>query len=75
MDPEFFPSITTYLCEVTTHIRGLHTTVEKIKQKHEVQKEYAELLLKDFPNRIYMFWSPYVLEGYITTELRKIDPL
>jgi hypothetical protein len=75
-----FKTKTAYLCEVTTHIRGLlygnnQTTVEKIKQKHEVQKEYAELLLKDFPNRVYMFWSPYVPEGYITTELRKIDTL
>ncbi|MBA2871046.1 hypothetical protein HNQ85_001316 [Anoxybacillus calidus] len=75
-----FKTKTAYLCEVTTHIRGLlygnnQMTVEKIKQKHEVQKEYAELLLKDFPNRVYMFWSPYVPEGYITSELGKIETL
>lgn len=71
---------TAYLCEVTTHIRGLlygsnQQTVEKIKKKHEVQKEYASLLLNDFPNRVYMFWSPYVPEGYITNELRKVETL
>lgn len=53
---------TAYLCEVTTHIRGLlygdnKKTVQKIRQKHEVQKEYAYTILKDFHNIVFMLWS------------------
>ncbi|MCM3443281.1 MULTISPECIES: hypothetical protein [Metabacillus] len=75
-----FKTNTAYLCEVTTHIRGLlysdnKTTVQKIRQKHEVQKEYADLILKDIPNRVYMFWSPYVPTGYITENLMCIETL
>lgn len=71
---------TAYLCEVTTHIRGLlytnnQVTVEKIKKKHEVQKEYAEKMLGNFSKKIFMFWSPYVPEGYITKHLREIETL
>lgn len=71
---------TAYLCEVTTHIRGLlyrnnKFTVKKIKQKHEIQQEYAELLLENFSKKIFMFWSPYVPEGYITKNLRNIETL
>ena len=69
-----------YLCEVTTHIRGLlykdnRTTVERIKTKYEKQKEYANKHLSDFPNRYFMFWSPVVPKGYITIELEKIGGL
>ena len=69
-----------YLCEVTTHIRGLlytdnATTVRRIKQKHEKQREYAEDYLQDFPSRHFMFWSPVVPKGYITQELQKISEL
>lgn len=71
---------TAYLCEVTTHIRGLlyrnnEYTVEKIKQKHRVQQEYADLLLENFPEKVFMLWSPYVPEGYITQNLKKVDTL
>jgi len=69
-----------YLCEVTTHIKGLlytdnKTTVKKIKTKYEVQKEYAKKQLPDFSNPYFMFWSPVVPKGYITSELEKIDGL
>ncbi|QHE51691.1 hypothetical protein [Pontibacillus sp. HMF3514] len=69
-----------YLCEVTTHIRGLYygnnqQTVEKIKQKHGVQKEYADMMLQNFPEKVYMFWSPYVPVGYMTEHLGEIDSL
>jgi hypothetical protein len=71
---------TAFLCEVTTHIRGLlygnnEKTVEKIIQKHCVQKEYAHLLLSDFKIIKYMLWSPYVPEGYITKHLGEIESL
>ncbi|MDX8044620.1 hypothetical protein SH601_01355 [Gracilibacillus sp. S3-1-1] len=75
-----FKTNTAYLCEVTTHIRGLQygnnlETVQKIKKKHEVQKEYANIILSNFSNKVYMFWSPYVQIGYTTNELKKIDML
>ncbi|MDI6655335.1 MAG: hypothetical protein QME59_05550 [Candidatus Hydrothermarchaeota archaeon] len=75
-----FKNKTAYLCEVTTHIRGLlykdnRTTVERIKTKYERMNEYANKHLSDFPNRYFMFWSPVVPKGYITSELEKIDGL
>ncbi len=69
-----------YLCEVTTHIRGVlyknnPTTVEKIKAKYKRQKEYAKSQLDSFSNKHFMFWSPVVPKGYITKELIKIKGL
>ena len=63
-----------YLCEVTTHIRGLsygdnRKTVDRIIDKHERQKQYAKDNLGDFKKRIYMFWSPVVPIGYLTRNL------
>ena len=75
-----FQTKTAYLCEVTTHIRGLlyrnnKTTVERIRKKLQIQKDYASQYLGDFPTRHYMFWSPVVPVGYITTNLGKIPDL
>ena len=69
-----------YLCEVTTHIRGLlikdkRTTVETTRMKYEKQKEYATKHLPGFPKRHFMFWSPVVPKGYITEGLEKIEGL
>jgi hypothetical protein len=71
-----FKNKVAYLCEVTTHIRGLlykdnRTTVERIKKKHEKQQKYAKDYLPDFPSPRFMFWSPVVPEGYITQNLQK----
>lgn len=60
-----------YLCEVTTHITGLlykdnKTTVKRIKNKHKIQKEYAEAHLSSFPVRYYMFWSGLLLSLKVT---------
>ncbi len=65
-----FKSNTAFLCEVTTHIRGLlyknhQETVTRIKKKHQRQREYAEEYLSEF-NHHFMFWSPIVPVGYIT---------
>jgi hypothetical protein len=73
-----FPTRTAFLCEVTTHIKGLcigtnAETITKIQTKHGTQKAYAESQLKDFPNRRYQFWSPVVPVGYLTTHLPLID--
>lgn len=75
-----FKNETAYLCEVTTHIRGIlykdnKTTVERIKAKYKRQKEYADRYLSNFPNLRFIFWSPVVPKGYITDALEKVDGL
>lgn len=69
-----------FLCEVTTHLRGLlygdvDETIQKLKTKHKRQVDYADEFLKDFPNRHFMIWSPIVPEGKITKKLREIETL
>ena len=49
-----------YLCEVTTHIRGLlyksnAETVERIRRKYARQRNYAAKHLKAFPRISFMF--------------------
>jgi len=51
------------------------TTIQRIRKKFQVQKEYAERHLADFPNRHFMFWSPVVPKGYLTKHLSKIRGL
>ncbi len=75
-----FKNDTAYICEVTTHIRGVlyknnSTTVERIKKKHRRQKEYATKYLTKFQTKKYMFWSPVVPRGYITEHLGKMKDL
>lgn len=69
-----------YLCEVTTHIRGVlyrdnYETVRRIRYKYNRQKHYAKYYLRQFKNRHFMFWSPIVPRGYITDPLEKITGL
>jgi len=75
-----FGSHTAYLCEVTTHIRGLQyknnkETVRRITQKHQRQREYAKKYLKNFENHKFMFWSPVVPVGFVTEHLSLIETL
>jgi hypothetical protein len=75
-----FQSKTAYLCEVTTHLNGLDyggnpQTVERVIQKFQRLRAYAEDILSDFPNRHLMFWSPVVPQGYIIDNLRKVNGL
>lgn len=75
-----FERQTAYICEVTTHICGTlyqdnAKTVERILKKHERQRNYDEHHLSLFPLRHYMFWSPYVPEGFITNGLRSAAEL
>ncbi len=75
-----FKTNTAYLCEVTTHIRGVlyknnQETINRIKKKHERQIEYANKYLKNFKNHRFMFWSPVVPIGYITDHLQEIEGL
>lgn len=69
-----------YLCEVTTHIRGLNyggneKTVRRIIKKHERQKWYANNYLTNFDEAEFSFWSPYVPVGYMTEQLQQVDGL
>ncbi len=75
-----FTTQTAYLCEVTTHIRGLlyksnKESVQRIRTKHLRQKNYARDHLSTFPTVHYMFWSPVVPRGYLTDNLPQIDGL
>ncbi|GJL67024.1 MAG: hypothetical protein NPIRA05_19950 [Nitrospirales bacterium] len=75
-----FETNTAYLCEVSTHIRGLLykgnvETVQRVQKKYERQKAYAAKYLSSFDNRQFMFWSPVVPRGYLTTHLERIDGL
>lgn len=70
-----------YLCEVTTHIWGLRygssneTTVQRVREKHARQREYAAEHLREFNTLHFMFWSPVVPVGPITRGLETIDTL
>ena len=75
-----FEKETVYLCEVTTHIRGLlygnnKKTIDRVKKKFKVQREFFYKFLHDFKNFKFMFWSPVVPNGYLTKILQKIDGL
>ena len=66
-----------YLCEVTTHLRGLlysggnEATLRRLRKKFRVTKNFGE---SNFPKltKNYMFWSPYVPKGRLTLGLEEI---
>src|SRR5882724_238498 len=75
-----FKSETAYLCEVTTHIRGLlyggnAESVKRIESKYLRQRQYAEQYLANFAKHRFMFWSPVVPRGYLTENLGRLDGL
>ncbi|MCD4822589.1 MAG: hypothetical protein K8R11_11110 [Methanococcoides sp.] len=74
-----FSDGTAFMCEVTTHLDGpnygsnYNDTINKIKNKYTRQKSYAEKYLKNFPNKRFMFWSPVVPNGRMTTEFENLE--
>ena len=75
-----FSKSTNYLCEVTTHLKGLlykntSETINRISQKHLNQKAFVKALGQNFDQVKYMFWSPYVPIGKITTGLNEMKEL
>lgn len=75
-----FSSNLAYLCEVTTHLGGIHygsneVTLKKIQGKVDRQKWYAEKYLGNFEQVHCMFWAPYVPRGFLTEGLSRIDGL
>jgi hypothetical protein len=75
-----FKMKTAYVCEVSTHILGLlyknkMESVNRVHRKHERQRIYAKKFLSAFDTHRFMFWSPVVPVGYLTTNLAKIRRL
>jgi hypothetical protein len=75
-----FADKTAYLCEVTTHTRGLNyknypETMDRINRKFARQRDYAKRFLSNFDNHHFMFWSPVVPRGFLTTALSNIKGL
>jgi hypothetical protein len=69
-----------FLCEVTTHIRGLNygsypATLQKVRDKFEHQRGYAGARLGRFKSISYQLWSPYVPKGFLTENLATIEGL
>jgi len=65
-----FEKRTAFLCEVTTHIRGLlykdyDTTVKRISDKFKRQQTYAQDRLAFMRKHRFMFWSPVVSSGLV----------
>ena len=63
-----------YLCEVTTHLDGLlygdnDETLRKLASKFQRQRSFASSHLGTFRSTHYMFWSPVVPKGRLTTAL------
>ena len=69
-----------FMCEVTTHLRGMNygtsttDTIEKVCRKFKKQQQYAKQYFPDF-KVTYMFWSPYVPCGGLLNQLREIKGL
>jgi hypothetical protein len=64
------------LCEVTTHILGMMikdvpTTIQKLKDKHKAQRDYAANRLQKFDVR-YMFWSPVLSSRKLIAALSEL---
>jgi len=70
-----FSDKTAFICEASTHVRGLQTTTEKIRDKHARQQLYAKQNLKDFTQLHFMLWSPRVTNKKVLSELADIKSL
>jgi hypothetical protein len=70
-----FSDKTAYICEATTQVRGMQTTIEKIRDKHARQQSYVKQNLKDFTQHHFMLWSPCVKNKKKLNELGEINTL
>ena len=74
-----FADSTAFLCEVATHLDGLHYGYHeneyRIREKLQKQQTYASENLKSFSKQLFMFWSPRVPTGSLTDALAKIEGL
>jgi hypothetical protein len=62
-----FGKQTVFLCEVTTHLHGLRgrQPINKVRRKHNWQRDFAKRYLSNFKRHHFMFWSPIVRRGLI----------
>lgn len=64
-----------FLCEVTTHVRGIDPkAVARIERKFGVQREFAKRHFKDH-KQTFELWSPYVPRGDRLERLSRIKGL
>jgi hypothetical protein len=75
-----FADSTAFLCEVATHLDGLHygtydENERRVRAKLQKQQNYASENLKSFSKHQFMFWSPRVPTGDLTIALAKIEGL
>ena len=47
--------------------------MKKIRDKFERDKAFSDKILKDFPTRHYMLWSPIVPGGKLTSQLMELE--
>jgi hypothetical protein len=69
-----------YLCEVVTHLDGMKygsnaETIQRIRDKLERQRWYAETYLADFREVHLMLWYPVVSRGFLADELSRMEGL
>jgi len=74
-----FKNKAAYLCEINTHLDGLHyknsnLAIETIGNKYFNMRRYADEYLPDFPNRHLMFWAPIVAPS-VESVLSKLSGL
>lgn len=76
-----FRTKTAFLCEVSTHLEGLEygrgydDSADRISQKYQRLREYAENNLQSFENKRYMLWCPHVPKGRLLTLLQGMEGL
>ncbi len=70
-----------WLCEVTTHVKGAiiggsyASTVQKLRQKHAFQREYAAKYLDWCESPHFQWWSPRVPVGKMSAQIEAIEGL
>ena len=70
-----------FLCEVSTHIRGLSyktkdAAIQRVREKFKKQKSYAKEWLGFFEKSShFMFWAPSVKNPDVVKRLRRISGL
>ena len=66
---------TAFMCEVTTHLRGMnYSNVDRVRKKFEKQQQFAKQYFPKF-KCTFMFWSPYVPRGTRLNQLNAIGGL
>lgn len=71
-----FADSTAFMCEVTTHLRGMnYSNIERVRKKFGKQRQFAEQYFSKFECIYFMFWSPNVPKGSRLNQLNDINGL